>query len=182
MKKTYVTTMPDHVGAFLAASRRIAQLGLNITRVSYNKAVDMHTLFIEAEGTAEQHRQAQLALAEIGCLQTEGQEKSVVLLEFILRDEPGSVTAILELIQSFNFNISYMSSQENGTAYQPFKNGPVCGKTSSRWPSFWRKPKSSARSGSLTTIIPRKNYDNSIFYHSYAMGLTRRNGPWRRGA
>ena len=50
MKKTYITTMPDHVGAFLKASRCIAALGINITRVSYNKAVDMHTLFIEAEG------------------------------------------------------------------------------------------------------------------------------------
>ena len=44
MKKTYVTTMPDNVGAFLRASRRIAALGINITRVSYDKAVDLHTL------------------------------------------------------------------------------------------------------------------------------------------
>lgn len=43
MKKTYVTTMPNHVGAFLQASRRIATLGLNITRVSYDKAVDLHS-------------------------------------------------------------------------------------------------------------------------------------------
>ena len=47
MKKTYVTTMPDHVGAFLEASRCFASLGLNITRVSYNKAVDMHTLLLK---------------------------------------------------------------------------------------------------------------------------------------
>ena len=46
MKKTYVTTMPDHVGAFLKASRCMAALGLNITRVSYNKAIDIHTLFV----------------------------------------------------------------------------------------------------------------------------------------
>ena len=54
MKKTYVTTLPDHVGAFLEASRCFGSLGLNITRVSYNKAVDTHTLFVEAEGTPEQ--------------------------------------------------------------------------------------------------------------------------------
>ena len=56
MKKTYVTTMPDHIGAFLKASRCFAELNMNITRVSYNKAVDSHTLFIDAEGTAEQLR------------------------------------------------------------------------------------------------------------------------------
>ena len=49
-KKTFVTSMPDHVGAFLKASRCFADLNINITRVSYNKAVDIHTLFIEAEG------------------------------------------------------------------------------------------------------------------------------------
>lgn len=54
MKKTYVTTMPDHIGAFLKASRCFASLGINITRVSYNKAIDSHTLFIDAEGTAAQ--------------------------------------------------------------------------------------------------------------------------------
>ena len=50
MKKTYVTKMPDHIGAFLKASKCFSELGINITRVSYNKAVDSHTLFIEVDG------------------------------------------------------------------------------------------------------------------------------------
>ena len=54
MKKTYITSMPDHIGAFLKASKCFSALGINITRVSYNKAVDSHTLFIDAEGTPEQ--------------------------------------------------------------------------------------------------------------------------------
>lgn len=49
MKKTFTTTMPDRVGAFLRASQAIGELGANITRVSYNKAVDTHMLFIEVE-------------------------------------------------------------------------------------------------------------------------------------
>ena len=58
MKKMYITTMPDHIGAFLKASECFASLGVNITRVSYNKAVDSHTLFIDAEGDEEQLRKA----------------------------------------------------------------------------------------------------------------------------
>lgn len=54
MRQTFTTTMPDRVGAFLKASRSIAGAGANITRVSYNKAVDMHILFIEVEGTRDQ--------------------------------------------------------------------------------------------------------------------------------
>jgi hypothetical protein len=46
--------MPNHIGAFLKASKCFSQLNINITRVSYNKAVDSHTLFIDAEGTEEQ--------------------------------------------------------------------------------------------------------------------------------
>ena len=53
MKKTYVTSMPNHIGAFLKASKCFSLLGINITRVSYNKAVDSHTLFIDAEGTED---------------------------------------------------------------------------------------------------------------------------------
>ena len=58
MKKMYITTMPDHIGAFLKASECFARLGVNITRVSYNKAIDSHMLFIDAEGTEEQLEEA----------------------------------------------------------------------------------------------------------------------------
>ena len=65
MKKTYITTMPNHIGAFLRASECFAELGVNITRVSYNKAVDSHTLFIDAEGTEAQLK-AGIDIREIG--------------------------------------------------------------------------------------------------------------------
>ena len=48
MKKTYITDVPNHIGAFLQASRIFAARSINITRVSYNKAVDSHMIFIEA--------------------------------------------------------------------------------------------------------------------------------------
>ena len=58
MKKTYATSMPNHIGAFLKASKCFASLGINITRVSYDKAVDSHMLFLDVEGTEEQIRKA----------------------------------------------------------------------------------------------------------------------------
>ena len=92
MKKSYVTTMPDDIGAFLKASRCFASLGINITRVSYNKAIDVHTLFIDAEGTEEQLAEADKELREIGYIHPEDRESTVMLAEFILRDVPGAVT------------------------------------------------------------------------------------------
>ena len=48
MKKTYATSMPNHIGSFLKASKCFAALGINITRVSYDKAVDSHTMLFRA--------------------------------------------------------------------------------------------------------------------------------------
>lgn len=45
MKRTFITRLPNKAGAFLKATRIVAQSGANITRVSYNKAVDLHVLF-----------------------------------------------------------------------------------------------------------------------------------------
>lgn len=106
-----------------SATKCFSLLGINITRVSYNKAVDSHTLFIDAEGTEEQLKRADTELEKIGYLQSNASKTSIVLIEFCLSDVPGSVTNVLQLINEFNFNISYISSQENGTDYQYFKMG-----------------------------------------------------------
>ena len=123
MKKTFTTMMPDQVGAFLAASRVFAALGLNITRVSYNKAVDMHMLFIEVEGATEAMAQATEQLRALGYLPDEENLGNVLLVEFQLKDVPGAVEPVLELISRFQINICYLSSQENGTQYQYFRMG-----------------------------------------------------------
>ncbi len=78
MKKTYVTSMPNHIGAFLKASQCFSALNINITRVSYNKAVDSHALFIDAEGTAEQLRKADAELERISYLQDSKDKTSIV--------------------------------------------------------------------------------------------------------
>ena len=123
MNKTYITTMPNHIGAFLKASECLASLGINITRVSYNKAIDSHMLFIDAEGDEDQLKKADEELNKIGYLLTEKNHKSIVLVEFMLNDIPGSVTEVLRLIDQYKLNISYISSQENGSDYQAFKMG-----------------------------------------------------------
>jgi len=172
MKKTYVTTMPNHIGAFLKASRCFASLGVNITRVSYNKAVDTHTLFIDAEGTREQLERADEMLTEIGYLRSPANEKSVLLLEFRLPDVPGAVTAVLELIDEFQFNISYISSQENGGEDQRFKMGLFV-EDPQRVAEFM------ARAEQLCPVRPidynraDKVYDNSIFYQSFVATIAR---------
>ena len=175
MKKTYVTSMPDHIGAFLKASKCFSALGINITRVSYNKAVDSHTLFIDAEGTAEQLQKADSELEKIGYLQSNLAKSSIVLIEFCLADVPGSVTNVLSLINDFHFNISYISSQENGTDYQDFKMGLYVDDFD-KISAFLQEAEKLCRVRVIDYNSAEKVYDNSIFYHTYVMGLSQTMG------
>jgi len=170
MKKTYITTMPDHIGSFLKASECFASLGVNITRVSYNKAVDSHTLFIDAEGNEQQLEKADAELKKIGYLQTDKNENSIVLLEFMLRDTPGGVTDILKLIRRFSLNISYISSQENGSPYQAFKMGLFV-ESDARLKDFLREAQSLCPVRVMDYNHTERVFDNSIFYQSFVSGL-----------
>ena len=123
MRKTYVTRMPDKAGAFLLASRIIAACGGNIARVNYNRAVDTHTLFIEVSATAAQHAEIARQLSECGYLTELEDGKRILMIVLTLSDHPGAVTPVLEVLSRHSVNISYISSQENGTGVQHFKMG-----------------------------------------------------------
>lgn len=162
--------MPNHIGAFLKASKCFSALGINITRVSYNKAVDLNTLFIDAEGTEEQLNKADIELKKIGYLQSDANKTSIVLIEFCLEDKPGSVTNVLSLINDFNFNISYISSQENGTDYQYFKMGLYV-EDIDKISDFLLEAEKLCKVRVINYNSSEKVYDNSIFYNTYVMGL-----------
>lgn len=123
MRKTYITRMPDKAGAFLIASRIISGCGGNIVRVNYNKALDTHTLFIEVSAAAGQHAQIEEKLSACGYLAGGESDKRILMIVLTLPDHPGAVTPVLEILDRHQVNISYISSQENGTPCQHFKMG-----------------------------------------------------------
>jgi len=172
MKKTYVTKMPNHIGAFLKASKCFSELGINITRVSYNKAVDSHTLFIEVDGEEDRLQMANEKLEAIGYLSNEEENSKIILIEFCLKDQPGSVTNVLELISKFNFNISYISSQENGSEYQHFKMGLYVSEVKTL-SEFLAQAEKLCEVKIIDYNNAEKVYDNSIFYNSYVDGLVK---------
>ena len=175
MKKTYITTMPNHIGAFLKASECFASLGINITRVSYNKAIDSHTLFIDAEGDEEQLAKADKELANIGYLPTDRNENSIVLIEFMLRDVPGSVTEVLKLINRYELNISYISSQENGSTHQAFKMGLFV-ENEDRMKAFLKEAQEICPVRVVDYNHTERVFDNSIFYQTFVSGLMQLSG------
>ena len=171
MKKTYVTTMPNQIGAFLKASKVFAALGINMTRVNYNKAVDSHTLFIDAEGSEEQLQKADAELKKIGYLQSTPDKTSIVLLEFCMENVAGSITDLLTLINDFHFNISYINSQESSTEYQNLQLGLYVedfGKLS----TFLKEAEKICNVRVVDYNRSERIYDNSIFYSAFVRGLS----------
>ena len=172
VKKTYATSMPDHIGAFLKASRCFAALGINITRVSYDKAVDAHMLFLDVEGTPTQLRLADAALARIGYLQDIADESSIVLLQFDLQDRPGEATAVLKLIHDYGFNISYINAQGGESSLRQFRVG-IYVEDPARMAEFLEKAEALCRVEVIEYNPSARTYDNSIFYSTFVRGICR---------
>ncbi|MBP3226227.1 MAG: MBL fold metallo-hydrolase [Methanobrevibacter sp.] len=166
MNKTFITKMPNHIGAFLKASKCLSDLGINITRVSYNKSVDSHLLFIDVEGSPESLEKATQELMSIGYIHQDLDHRDVVLLEFKLKDIPGAVTPILELISDFNFNITYISSQQTDKEFQFFKMGLVV-ENQENINTFIKKASELCSIKVINSDYANKIYDNSFFYNNF---------------
>lgn len=170
MKKIYVTTMPDEAGAFFKASKCFAEHNINITRVSYNKAVDIHTLFIEADGEEEQFIKADKELEKIGYISNASTHGNVIFTEFKLDDKPGELLKVLELIKKYKFNISYISSHENGLGFQPFRMGLFVD-NDEKFFNFVAEAKTLCPINVINYDNTMVNFDNSIFYQNYVDNL-----------
>ena len=175
MRKTYVATMPNKIGAFLKASEILADLNINITRISYNKAVDSHTVFLDVSGKAEQLEKADEELKELGYLDAAPDPRNVVLIECTLRDRPGAVTDLLKLIQESNLNISYISTQDRDASLQNIRIGLLT-ESEKQLDTFLRKAELLCPLKVLDYNHSEKNYDNSIFYRSFVSGLMESSG------
>jgi len=103
-RKSYVTRMPDKTGAFLLASKIIAKYCGNIVRVSYNKAVDLHMLFLDVEATAESHQKIAKELETVGYLKNELSETRVIEVNIKIPDQPGAVLPVLKILDLYNIN------------------------------------------------------------------------------
>ena len=170
-----MTKMPDHAGAFLKADRCLSRLGLNITRVSYNKAVDAHMLFIEVEGSEESLQLAQLELSELGYLTEYNRGSGVILFEFKLKNEPGALYPVTKLVENFGFNISYMSYVQSEGDYQRFKMG-VFIEDANALSDFMHRASEICPVKVLNYDKSEKVLDNTVFYLSFANEISEKMG------
>lgn len=115
--------MPDKPGAFMLATKIITKHHGNIIRVSYNKAVDFHMLFVEVRADEESLNDITKELLKIGYLENDVSESRVIVVSIKMKDEPGSLYPVLKILDRYDINISYINSNEEDGEYQNFKMG-----------------------------------------------------------
>lgn len=173
MKKTFTTVMPDQAGTFIKVYKCLSDLGLSVTRISYNKAVDTHMLFIEAEGPELLIKKGQEELEKMGYLKTDSFAGGIILLEFKLPDEPGALFPVLKLIKKYKFNISYISSQKSPDGYQSFKTG-IFVENSEEIAEFMQEASMLCPVNTIDYDRSEKVLDNTVFYISFSEEIAER--------
>ncbi len=108
MRETFVLVLSDRRGSLLEAERPFARRGVRVVRASFNKVVDVHTLFLEVEGPQAAIEAAGAELAEMRLLPGQHDVGRVRLVEARVGTDPGAIEPVLEVVDRWGFNITYL--------------------------------------------------------------------------
>lgn len=162
-RKTFVTTMPNKTGAFLVAAKIISKHDGNIVRVSYNKAVDLNTLFIDAVAEEDSLVKISEELEKTGYLNNKISEINVIMVEINIPDKSGALIPVLKILNRYDVNISYINSVQKNPDHQNFVMGLLIEN-----PNVIEMLLEEIREIYTVNIIgndyTKNNFDNSIFY------------------
>lgn len=162
-RKSYVTSMPDESGALLRASRIIARHGGNIVRASYNRAVDLHMLFLDVEAPREALERIEKELLEIGYIKDKLADTRVIEVLVKIPDRPGALLPVLEILNRHGINISYLNYSSSDEPYQDFKMGLLI-EDSGLIKPLLDEISEIYQINIIQCEISEENLDNTVFY------------------
>ena len=110
------------------------------------------------------------ALTRQGYLADGRSDARVILLSFTLPDHPGALLPVLEVIEDFHFNISYISSQGDGSGVQHFKMG-LFTRDMRAMRAFIARASALCEVQVLDYDQSEKVMDNTVFYLSFVKEL-----------
>ncbi len=171
--KTFILRLEDRSGHLLEVSKIISSHNANITRLSYNKVVDQHTVFLEVYASDENIKNLSRELDEKKYLLQNQSEEVDVLLTLQIIDIPGTVTNILEVFEKYDVNISYVNTQENNTSYQYCKIG-LYAANSKLIQSVIDEISTFCEITNINYDTNDKIIDNTVFYHNFAMEMEKK--------
>lgn len=171
MRRTFITRLPNKAGAFLKATRIVAQSRRQTSRASATiKPLSCTCCFWRSAAQLAQLDTIAVRLNDVGYILNEDNPGRTILLEFHLPNVPSAVLPVLELIDSFNFNITYMSGQENDTDHQDLKVG-IYIQDPAQTKVFLDRAAKLCEMRVLNYDKIQKVLDNTVFYLSFAHQL-----------
>lgn len=123
-KKSFVTNVPDRLGVLVQTCRLVAEKGGNMSRISYNRAVDSCTLFLDVVGEEEALEAITEEFKKLGYLMENlPLETRVIMVDIKMPDTAGAMVPILELLKERGVFVSYVNTAATSEAYQHCRLG-----------------------------------------------------------
>ena len=116
--KTFILRLEDRSGHLLEVSKIISSHNANITRLSYNKVVDQHTVFIEVYADEKDIDDLSQELGERNYLLKDSSEEVDVLMTLQIIDIPGTVTNILQVFEKYDAVLTPVCSKSEYASYE----------------------------------------------------------------
>ena len=123
MKETFILCLPNRAGVFLKVCAIVAQNHGNICRMSYNKGIDMNTVFLDVSGDEKTLEEIRGQLDEGNYLAGRSRDRQVILVELRIVDGVGAVMPVLEAISHHHVNISFINYQQSDDPVQTVRMG-----------------------------------------------------------
>jgi len=171
--KTFILRLEDRSGHLLEVSKIISSHNANITRLSYNKVVDQHTVFIEVYADENDIVDLSMELEDRNYLLKDSSEEVDVLMTLQIIDIPGTVTNILQVFEKYDVNISYVNTQENNTSYQYCKIG-LYAANSELIQKVLDEISTFCEITAINYDTQDKIIDNTVFYHNFAQEMKKK--------
>ena len=171
--KTFILRLEDRSGHLLEVSNIISSHNANITRLSYNKVVDQHAVFVEVYADEDDIEELSKELERKNVLLEQGSEEVDVLITLQIIDIPGTVTNILKVFEKYKVNISYVNTQENDTSYQYCKIG-LYAANSKLIQSVLDEISTFCEITSINYDTQDRIIDNTVFYHNFAQDMKKK--------
>ena len=171
--KTFILRLEDRSGHLLEVSKIISSHNANITRLSYNKVVDQHTVFIEVYADENDITELSRELDDRNYLLKDSSEEVDVLITLQIIDIPGTVSNILQVFEKYDVNISYVNTQENHTSYQYCKIG-LYAANSELIQKVLDEISTFCEITSINYDTQDKVIDNTVFYHNFAQEMKKK--------
>ena len=105
MEKSLTLMLDDKPGALSEVMHVLADLDILVLRVSYNRVVDVHTVFLDVEGTVSALDKAEQEFLTRSLMPGQRSFGCVRVIALTVPDEVGSMRGVLEFIESHGLNI-----------------------------------------------------------------------------